>query len=248
MGLKSILLVVLLLFVTSLIYPGSRSVQPNNDSSSIENTFKISIQQIYESLNDSSLNPEAFQIAMLGYRSLTSKGLVLKDSLLTIIDYSRPSSVSRFYVIDLRQQHVIFKTLVAHGLNSGELYATRYSNKAQSKQSALGFYITGNPYKGGQGYSLLLSGVDTGYNDNARMRSIVIHGASYVTRKYVDSCGRLGRSFGCPALPPDKNDAIIELIKDGSLLFSYYPDIDYLTRSKVLAYLPREFITITSSL
>jgi hypothetical protein len=241
---KSILLLMLLLLVTSLGYPGSSSDQLNRHSSLPDDAFRSSIRQIYESLNEPSLNPEAFYIAMLGCRSLTSKGLVLKDSLLTIIDYSRPSTEDRFYVIDLMQHTVVFKSLVAHGRNSGELYANRFSNKVQSHQSALGFYITGSPYKGGQGYSMLLSGVDTGYNDHSRARAIVIHGASYATRDYINLYGRLGRSFGCPALPPDKNIAIINLIRDGSVLFSYYPDKEYLNCSRVLCCLPKEFRTI----
>jgi hypothetical protein len=131
---------------------------------------------------------------------------------------------------------VIFKTLVAHGRNSGELYADRFSNRPQSHQSALGFYITGSPYQGGQGYSLLMSGVDTGFNENARKRAIVIHGAHYATNQYVEHYGRLGRSFGCPALPPDQNKSVIELIRDGSVIFSYYPDANYVCHSKILGY------------
>jgi hypothetical protein len=174
-------------------------------------------------------------MALSGYRSLCSKGLVIRDSLVTIIDFTMPSSEERFFVINLRTNKVIFRTLVAHGRNSGELYATRFSNRAQSHQSALGFYITGAPYMGGQGYSMLLTGVDTGYNDQARTRSIVVHGASYATPRYVKQYGRLGRSFGCPALPPYMNNKIIDCIRDGSVLFSYYPDPDYIQESVVLS-------------
>jgi hypothetical protein len=173
-------------------------------------------------------------MALSGYKSLCSKGLVNRDSLITIIDYTLPSSEERFFVINLNRNKVIYKTLVAHGRNSGELHATRFSNKAQSHQSALGFYITGAPYEGGQGYSMQLAGVDTGFNDNARVRSIVIHGARYATLQYIKQYGRLGRSFGCPALPPDLNHVIIDCIRDGSVLFSYYPDDDYLQGSVVL--------------
>lgn len=244
MGLKTTLLVLLLL-ITALLYPGG---QPDQNTPPADNTFENNIREIYESLNELSLNREAFYLAMIGYRSLTSKGLVSKDSLLTIIDYSRPSSDNRFYVIDINRRIVVYKTLVAHGRNSGELYANRFSNTVQSHQSALGFYITGSNYDGGQGYSMLLSGVDTGYNDHARARSIVVHGASYATRKYIDRYGRLGRSFGCPALPPDKNASIINLIKDGSVLFSYYPDQEYVSRSKVLGYLQEKSETTNSDL
>ena len=199
-------------------------------------------------LDDSSLNPRAFQLAMFGYRSLMAKGLVTKDSLLTIIDFSRPSSDNRFYVIDLQSGTILFNTLVAHGRNSGELFAQHFSNRAQSHQSALGFYITGSHYKGSQGYSMLLNGVDTGFNDNARKRAIVIHGASYATQRYIELYGRLGRSYGCPALPPDVNTPVIDLIKDGSVVFGYYPDDDYFNRSCILGSLKAVSLSADSAL
>jgi hypothetical protein len=240
MFLKTSLLVSLLLLVTALIHPGPWSGQPEQNLPCGEDTFENAIKNVYESLHEPALNPDAFHIAMLGFRSLCLKGLVIKDSLITVIDFSLPSSEDRFFVIDLLRNKVIYKTLVAHGRNSGELYATRFSNKAQSHQSALGFYITGNPYQGGQGYSMLLTGVDTGYNDQARIRSIVVHSASYATHQYIKQYGRLGRSFGCPALPPRVNTKIINLIKEGSVLFSYYPDKVYLDGSPVLGSLSEE--------
>jgi hypothetical protein len=240
MLMKTTLLVSILLVVTSLIHPGPWSGQSYQGKLSGEDAFKNTINKIYESLNEPVLNPDAFYTALLGYRSLCSKGLVRKDSLITIIDYSLPSSEDRFFVIDLHHNSIIFKTLVAHGRNSGELYASRFSNKVHSHQSALGFYITGNPYEGRQGYSMMLSGVDTGYNDQARTRSIVIHGASYATYQYLKQYGRLGRSFGCPALPPHLNADIINCIKEGSVLFSYYPDEVYLSNSPVLSAFPKE--------
>jgi hypothetical protein len=234
MMLKSSLLLFSLLFICILIRPDSWSDQPDQSSYRGEVLFNSTISEVYKSLREPALNPEAFRMALSGYRSLCAKGLVSSDSLITIIDYTLPSSEERFFVINLRQNSIIYKTLVAHGRNSGELYATRFSNRAQSYQSAIGFYITGAPYMGGQGYSLLLTGVDTGYNDQARMRSIVIHGARYATPQYVRQYGRLGRSFGCPALPPYVTQEIINCIRDGSVLFSYYPDRDYIQGSVVL--------------
>jgi hypothetical protein len=233
MMLKTSLLVSLLWLVTSLIHPGPSSGQRDRDLSSGD-AVENAIGKVYESLHDSALNRDAFHMALLGYKSLFMKGLVSNDSVITIIDYTLPSSEDRFFVIDLRHPKVIFKTLVAHGRNSGELYASRFSNRAQSHQSALGFYITGDPYIGGQGYSMLLTGVDTGFNDHARIRSIVVHGAAYATQQYIRQYGRLGRSFGCPALPPHVNAAIIDRIKNGSVIFSYYPDRGYLQGSPVL--------------
>jgi len=159
---------------------------------------------------------------------------VQNDSLLTIIDFSKPSVADRFFVINLNQNAVVYKSLVSHGRNSGDLYATRFSNKIHSYQSALGFYITGQPYMGSKGYSLRLTGLDTGYNDRSWMRSIVIHAAIYVTKEYILRYGRPGRSLGCPALPPAENARIINTIKCGSVVFGYFPDMAYLQHSVVL--------------
>jgi hypothetical protein len=188
----------------------------------------------YLSLNEPALNPEAFRFGLIGFEALQLKGLNINDSLLTIIDFSLPSSQVRLFVINLMQNRVLFKSLVSHGQNSGDLYATRFSNKKQSHESALGFFVTGKTYLGGQGYSLQLLGVDTGYNDHSLTRGIVIHAAKYATREYVTRYGRLGRSFGCPALPPALSRPIINLIKDGSVLFSYYPDKTYIAHSVIL--------------
>lgn len=188
----------------------------------------------YLSLNEPALKPEAYRFGLIGFESLQLRGLIANDSLLTIIDFSLPSSKDRFFVINLINNQVIYKSLVSHGRNSGDLYANRFSNKMQSHESALGFFITGKSYQGGQGYSLQLQGVDTGYNDHTRVRGIVIHAADYATHEYVTRYGRLGRSFGCPALPPELSRPIINLIKEGSVLFSYYPDQAYFNHSVIL--------------
>jgi hypothetical protein len=193
------------------------------------------IAEMYSVLGDSTLNPEAFRLALQGQQILAKKGHLHKVNLLTLIDYSLPSTEKRFFVIDLVKKRIVFKTWVAHGRNSGELYATQFSNKPQSHQSALGFYTTGKPYVGRQGYSMLMNGIDTGYNDNARGRSIVMHGATYVTNAFIEKNGRLGRSFGCPALPQELNAAIIDLIRDGSVVLGYYPDERYLNGSRILS-------------
>ena len=201
MVLKSFALTVVLLLTALLSYPGSQPDAVINMYSLILDADQQT-DSLYHAFNDTTINRSAFTLAIAGYKVLFNKGMVTKANLLTLIDFSRPSNTERFYVMDLSTKKILFKTLVAHGRNSGELYANRFSNGLQSHQSALGFYITGEPYSGGQGYSLLMSGVDTGYNDNARRRAIVIHGAEYVTRKYTEQYGRLGRSLGCPALPP----------------------------------------------
>lgn len=233
---RSAFLALLLFLVTPLMYPGSQSIEPDQQVAANDAGSLPEIRLLYESLNDSSLKAEVFFLAMKGYNALVALNQVEKDNLLSIIDYSLPSSRERFFVIDLARKCLLYKTLVAHGRNSGELYALRFSNKACSHQSALGFYITGDPYVGGQGYSMILNGIDTGYNDQARKRAIVIHGADYATENYIKRYGRLGRSFGCPALPPDVNKKIIDLIKEGSVVFGFYPDSNYLNQSVVLGY------------
>ncbi len=150
------------------------------------------------------------------------------ENLLTIIDYTRPSTEKRLFVIDLVNGRLLFHTLVAHGKNSGLNIAKIFSNTSNSLQSSLGFYTTGEPYLGKHGYSLRLDGLETGINDHARERAIVIHGAPYVSEDFIEAYGRLGRSWGCPALPTQLAGKIIELIKNGSCLYIHADDEDYL--------------------
>jgi len=235
MSFTTALPVSLLLLLTCWINPFPGTVDRTQDISVVTDIPSSSLlQEKYTLLGLPELTPDAFKIGILGYFSLRSAGLVKNDSLLTIIDFSLPSSANRFFVINLYRNTGVCKSLVSHGRNSGDLYASRFSNRMQSHQSSLGFYITGDPYRGGQGYSLIINGVDTGYNDLSRARSIVIHGADYATWKYVRRYGRLGRSFGCPALPPDISKKVINLIKDGTILFSYYPDGSYFRNSVIL--------------
>jgi hypothetical protein len=153
---------------------------------------------------------------MTGYRQLD---VIRKKNILTIIDYSKPSSEKRFYVIDLENKKLINNCLVAHGKNSGEEMATVFSNQPESLKSSLGFFLTAETYVGDNGYSLRLDGLEKGINDSARLRDIVIHGAGYVSQKFIDENGRLGRSWGCPALPLDVSKEIIDCISEGSCLF-----------------------------
>jgi hypothetical protein len=234
MVLKSIVAAFFLLLLTSFlpfgILPESQRVRPDDENARVVSK----IDELYQSLQEISLNSEAFRYALLGFVSLKAEGLVKQDSLLSIIDYSLPSSVERLFVIDLKNKKIRCRSLVAHGRNSGEECSTRFSNSPQSHKSSLGFYITGSTYRGAHGYSLLLNGIDTGYNDRARSRAIVMHGAGYVSGDYIERYGRLGRSLGCPALPPKSNTGIIDLIKEGTVLFCYYPDPEYLIHSTIL--------------
>ena len=186
---------------------------------------------IYEQMNLKGLiDINAFEAAYLGYKKLNNN----KNNLLTIIDFNLPSTEKRMYVLDLSKKEVLYVTHVAHGRNSGGNYATSFSNKNGSYQSSLGFYRTAETYNGGNGYSLRLDGLEKGINDLARPRAVVIHGADYANEEFIKSTGRLGRSFGCPALPQELNKPIINTIKDGSLIFIYADKPEYYAMTKVL--------------
>lgn len=168
---------------------------------------------------------------MTGFEKVT--GLKNKK-IITIIDFSKPSVQERFFVIDLDNKQVLYKTLVAHGKNSGENDAESFSNDSKSLKSCLGFFLTAETYIGKHGYSLRLDGLEPGINDNARNRTIVIHGADYVSKVFANQHGRLGRSWGCPALPINFSKEIIDKISNGSCLFIFADNHEYLKVSKIL--------------
>lgn len=197
-----------------------------------ETVFSINeCELLYEQMDLSGLiDFDAFKLAYTGYKKLKDNN----NPLLTLIDFNLPSSEKRMYVLDLAKREILFVSYVSHGRNSGENYATSFSNRNGSHQSSLGFYRTAGTYNGGNGYSLLLDGLEEGINDKARPRAIVIHGADYCSENVIKSSGRLGRSFGCPALPRELTKPIIDTIKGGSLLFIYANQPDYLASSEVL--------------
>lgn len=167
---------------------------------------------------------ESFAQALNGFYKLKEQGLIKKD-ILTLIDFSLPSSMKRLWVIDLATKTILFQSLVAHGRNTGEEFANSFSNAAQSLKSSLGFYSTGEVYAGKHGLSLRLDGLEKGINDNARNRGVVMHAADYVSNSFVKNNHRLGRSQGCPALPVALSKDIISTIKDKSCLFIYHPKL-----------------------
>lgn len=199
------------------------------------NSFDRAIDQLYQQLDlNGKLDKSVFTLSMVGYYNLKGSGLLPVDSILTIIDYKKSSSEPRFFVVNLQKKSLLFATYVAHGKGSGFQFAESFSNKAGSLKSSLGFFVTADSYIGRHGYSLKLQGVEPGINDNAMQRAIVIHGANYVSEDFAKEYGRLGRSWGCPALPEDINRQVIDTIKGGSCLFVYYPDEDYPQRSPFL--------------
>jgi len=155
-------------------------------------------------------------------------------STLSVIDFSRPSTEPRLWVFDLASHALLFEELVAHGRNTGENLATKFSNRSGSNMSSLGVFRTAESYVGANGYSLRLDGLEPGINDLARDRAIVIHGAPYVSPEIARTQGRLGRSLGCPAVRPAIARQLIDRIRGGSVVFAYYPDDDWLQRSQLL--------------
>lgn len=200
-------------------------------------TVDAKIENVYNALNSNNFKmPElrTFSEALKGFYLLKEKGLVQKD-ILTLIDFSLSSNIKRLWVIDLTTNTILFNSLVAHGRNTGEEFASTFSNANSSFKSSLGFYATGEIYQGKHGASLRLDGLERGVNDNARERGVVVHGADYVSESFIRDNKRLGRSQGCPALPVELTDEIIETIKDKSCLYIYHPSRSFTMEEKLIS-------------
>lgn len=180
------------------------------------------------------LSNEAFDYALKGYKVLLEKNQIRDDKYITVCDFSQSSNKKRLYIIDIKNQRLVTNTYVAHGKNSGGAFATAFSNKPESLQSSLGFYVTSQTYIGKHGLSLRIIGVDPGFNDKALERTIVMHGAAYVNEGRATAGIFMGRSWGCPAVPEKEATSIINTIKDGTCLFIYHPGKNYLLGSKIL--------------
>lgn len=196
--------------------------------------FPVMMPSVYDSLHLdlSGLSQQAFDYAKKGLNSLLEKGQLMNDSIISIVDFSQPSSAKRLYILDLKNYKLLFNTLVAHGRNTGREWATYFANQPASYKSSPGFYITGETYRGNNGYSLKLIGIETGINDKAYDRAIVMHGAGYVSADLAHAQGYIGRSEGCPAIPEQISRPVINTIKEGSCLFIYHPS--YISRSVLL--------------
>lgn len=199
-------------------------------------SFEQYVQSLYEviGLKKRGLNFDLFRYALIGYFNLEKRNAIPKDGIISIIDFRKSCNENRFYVIDLSRQKVLYQTLVAHGRHSGDIYARHFSNKPGSLKSSLGFFVTGDTYDGEYGYSLYLYGMDEGFNDKAKTRGIVVHGAPYVTRAFIKQYGKIGRTQGCPALPAGPHITIINTIMGGTCLFQFYDDTTYLQKSVLL--------------
>jgi hypothetical protein len=197
----------------------------NIAAASSKSAFDTNAEAIYNSLHCNTMalpKKAAFKKALAGFYDLKSRGIIKKD-VLTLVDFSLSANQKRLWVIDLATNTVLFHSLVAHGRNTGDEFASVFSNKSDSYKSSLGFYATGEIYTGKHGLSLKLDGLEKGVNDNARNRSVVIHGADYVSESFIRNHRRLGRSQGCPAIPVALTKDIINAIKDKSCLFIYHP-------------------------
>jgi len=228
-----------LLFVLSaalswLFIISNYSIRESNNATTGNLNSPISFTQYVDNLYSDcelkdKLDFKVFNRAMTGYNSLN----LSNRKVITIIDFSKPSTEERMFIIDLENRKLLLQTLVAHGKNSGWNKATEFSNTSASLKSSIGFYITGETYFGKHGYSLRLNGIEKGINDNARNRAIVVHGADYVSYSFIKKYHRLGRSWGCLAVNSKLSKKIIDLIKNGSCLFVYADVKDYHTQSIV---------------
>ena len=194
------------------------------------------IDALYQAMDFSGQEPPAYDVfrhGLLGYFYLQQSHKLSEKGILTLIDFRKSANSKRLWVLDIIKKKLLYLALTAHGQNTGEVFASKFSNKHNSHQSSLGFYITGNTYVGKHGISLKLLGVKSGINDQAEARAIVMHGADYVSDEYIKKFGRLGRSFGCPAVPMELHKQIITALAGGTCLFIYYPDKEYLSKTKV---------------
>ncbi len=226
-----------------LLLLGFSQTNPNPSSQKVyasaitSPTMEMRIKNVYNNLNNNQLtlpNLESFSQALEGFYELRQTGLITKD-VLTIIDFSLPSTAKRLWIVDLATNTVLFNSYVAHGINSGLQYANSFSNTDSTNKSSLGFFATAETYNGKNGLSLKLDGLEQGVNNHARDRGLVVHGAVYANPKILQTQNYLGRSQGCPAIPVKLTSKIINLIKNKSCLFIYHPSRDFRNLSALVS-------------
>ncbi|HEY4335702.1 MAG TPA: murein L,D-transpeptidase catalytic domain family protein [Puia sp.] len=219
--------------IEKMTLANNHTVRTPNSTFSLTDSMRL--DELYDNLDLDSLglSSQAFHKAIDGYIDLVATGEVAHPGILSIIDFTLPSSQKRLFILDMLNGRLLFNTLVAHGKNSGRLVASHFSNRKNSHMSSLGFYLTGEAFIGQHGYSLRLDGVEKGFNDNVYRRSIIMHPANYVSEDYIRQWGYLGRSEGCPAIPQELDQPIIDSIRGGSCMFVYGKDKKYLKRSRL---------------
>lgn len=249
MVIKTLAISLLFTFLTSFANPlpaGKYNFKaiPSDHSTSFEsgnNSLETRLQKmddvilaVYNELkgfeNDLDINKPSFPVfkkALIGFYNLLGENKLENNKLLTVIDFTLPSDKKRLWIINLKEKQILFNDLVAHGRNSGNIMAEKFSNVAESHMSSQGFYITGNTYHGKHGLSLRLNGMEEEINHNAFDRAIVMHGAEYVSEEFIQKYGRLGRSYGCPSVSNEISKEVINTIKDKTCLFIYSPALQY---------------------
>jgi hypothetical protein len=229
---KKIIFILSLAGLLGAIWPFSWLISHPNSEKIGTKAWIDKQTQIIESETD-NLDPNVLRLSLKAYVKARQRGLDSKQ-LLTIIDYSKPSSERRLWVFDLKHGRELFNTWVSHGKNSGGSVASSFSNSPGSLKSSLGVFVTDEPYMGGHGLSLRIKGLEHGINDNAYSRDIVFHGARYVNSQTASQYGQVGRSWGCPAVSQDTIKSLIDTIKENTVIFAYYPDKHWLNSSEFL--------------
>ena len=233
-----LLFTIMIVLNGAIVNPVACWAQKDSDSGALktDTTILTKNDSLFNNLHlgKLGLGRVAYDYAMLGYNVLIKRGKLKNKNVLTIADMSTPSRNKRLFVIDIKNQKLLYVTYVAHGKNSGLDKTLFFSNQPESNMSSVGFYVTLGTYNGTHGYSLRLDGQEIGFNNNALERDIVMHSANYVNESVVKSQGYLGRSLGCPAVSPKIYKAIINKIKNGSCLFVYGNEGNYISNSKML--------------
>ena len=205
----------------------------NKTASSSKELFEKYVDELYQAaqLQQAGLDEAVFQKAVTGFINLKIANKISPFcSVLTVVDMNKPSREKRMWIIDLLQKQLLINTWVAHGQGSGMDMANRFSNIEDSHQSSLGFYLTDNIYYGKHGRSLHLDGLDDGFNSDARSREIVVHAANYVGQGTINAIGRLGCSWGCPAVAPEIAEQVIQTIKGKTVFFINGSDSNYTSK------------------
>lgn len=233
---KRYLFLVLIFILSTFLYFSNAQTGLSKERQLALKKAELNIKELYNELNATQydLSFTAFRYAYIGYQTMKKQHRLNNKELFSIIDFTKDCNSKRFYTIDLEKMKIVYYTYVAHGKKSGERMATSFSDAVESNKSSIGFYITGNTYNGGNGYSLMLHGDEKGYNSNLAKRSVVVHAADYANEDYIARNGRMGRSLGCPALPENIYKQVIETIKEKTMIFAYYNDAKYLKTSKYL--------------
>jgi len=229
---KKVLFIISLAGLMGAIWPFSWLISHPNPESPGTKSWLNKEEAIIESIAD-NIDPKVVRLSLKAYLKVRQEGYD-NQQMLTIIDYSKPSTERRLWVFDLKHGRQLFHTWVSHGKNTGDNMAHSFSNKPGSLKSCFGVFVTDQPYQGGHGLSLRIKGLEAGVNDNAFSRDIVFHGAHYVNGKTASSYGRIGRSWGCPAVDEHEIKPLIDKIKDKTVVFAYYPDRHWLNNSKFL--------------